>query len=315
MGKQANRLRGSLRSVSRGRHGGSSLGTNSPRSVSRGRISKGVTSPKTDTEDLTTTAFDSGWGGTGTTDIAVQPTETTFTTAVTPREGSTVAQPEDEPRRDFVVPPQRVSSLLPPQEGVDAFVEMPPPVPPKDPPRMSVISAAQSTPAQPDALDFYTRNEMLRQVWENSRRQQGSDDSRDLELLEMGGEGSEGLGTEGFGYGSMAHDQPTHEDIGEGIRAGHGDMGSVQSDDNFTRANELEEDAVSDTEEVRELRRGRSRDRVGRWRDRDSGGVKGGVGGEERRSPRMEETRRDFMEYITRQRERRESEKEREMNG
>ena len=48
-------------------------------------------------------------------------------------------------------------------------------------------------------------------------------------------------------------------------REGHGDMGSMQSDDNFLAANELEEDAVSyDSGEV-ELRKTRSKGRVGPW--------------------------------------------------
>ena len=48
-------------------------------------------------------------------------------------------------------------------------------------------------------------------------------------------------------------------------REGHGEMGSLQSDDNFLAANELEEDAVSYNSEQAELRRGRSRERVSPW--------------------------------------------------
>ena len=48
-------------------------------------------------------------------------------------------------------------------------------------------------------------------------------------------------------------------------REGHGEMGSLQSDDNFLAANELEEDAVSYDSGEAEARRGRSRGRVNPW--------------------------------------------------
>ena len=48
-------------------------------------------------------------------------------------------------------------------------------------------------------------------------------------------------------------------------REGHGEMGSLQSDDNFLAANELEEDAVSYDSGEAEARRGRSRSRVSPW--------------------------------------------------
>ena len=100
-------------------------------------------------------------------------------------------------------------------------------------------------------------------------------------------------------------------------RGGHGERGSLQSDDNFLAVNALSSDAVSDTASVGELRRGRSRSRVEGWRERqlvegDGDGTVGvrdvddnedAVGGGRktyrRQSVRwIEEARRGFREWM-----------------
>ncbi len=52
------------------------------------------------------------------------------------------------------------------------------------------------------------------------------------------------------------------------IRAGHGEGGSVQSDENFREMHQLDSDAVSDDSYMAERRRGRSREQVEPWRRR-----------------------------------------------
>ena len=53
-------------------------------------------------------------------------------------------------------------------------------------------------------------------------------------------------------------------------RAGHGDEGSSQSDENFHKMNQLDSDAETDDSHVAEVRRGRSRERVEPWRRRQA---------------------------------------------
>ena len=61
-------------------------------------------------------------------------------------------------------------------------------------------------------------------------------------------------------------DQDNAWDERDVVRAGHGERGSVQSDDNFREMHQLESDAVSDDSYMAERRRGRSREQVEPWR-------------------------------------------------
>lgn len=69
--------------------------------------------------------------------------------------------------------------------------------------------------------------------------------------------------SEGFPVNALRQD----DDV---VRAGHGDGGSSQSDENFRQMHQLDSDAVSDDSRLTELRRGRSRERVEPWQERQT---------------------------------------------
>lgn len=141
--------------------------------------------------------------------------------------GKSVHDQPTQPRQDLLL-----------QDDIETlqmeFVRPPPAVPPKD-----IISpqqtASNSDPAyegtgdyKPTSLGRYVMDEI------KSRR-------------------AENLGADG---------KLEENDV---VRAGHGDGGSLQSDENFREMHRLDSDAVSDDSRFAELRRGRSRERVQPW--------------------------------------------------
>lgn len=125
------------------------------------------------------------------------------------------------------LPPQDDSGTI--QEDVDGPS---PPVPPKDtvPPRGTATSSEpiydETANNRSTTLDRFVRDEIYPRAVQNDAR----------------------------------------EEEGGVIRAGHGERGSTQSDENFREMHQLDSDAVSDDSYMAERRRGRSREQVEPWR-------------------------------------------------
>ncbi|MCJ1482730.1 hypothetical protein MMC06_002896 [Schaereria dolodes] len=244
---QAERLRDSLRSVSREKSR-----QRSERSVSRGRTGKS----KEKAEKMTTTAFDSqGWGtidGVG---------------AQQPREMTTIEKPLPAlPPR-----PPRTSSL--PQGATMAFELQPaytlpeslqtPSFQPSE--RSPNPSAAQSSPYRTTPLDQYTRAETLRQGFESKTSLPWT---HHLDLNPDEADGAIAKADAVSPQHQSSDTEGTANDEVEVGRAGHGELGPIQSDANFRATNELEEDAISDDERLKQMRRARSKERVLPWTEK-----------------------------------------------
>ncbi|KAI9881252.1 MAG: hypothetical protein M1830_005538 [Pleopsidium flavum] len=143
--------------------------------------------------------------------------------------GKSVNNQPSQPRQD----------LLPQDDGETLQMDLDRPaphVPPKDiasPQR----TASNSEPTYEDSADYKTTS-LGRYV-----------------LDEIKPRRAEGLGAESTSTGEDSHV----------VRAGHGDGGSLQSDENFREMHQLDSDAISDDSRFAELRRGRSRERVEPW--------------------------------------------------
>ncbi|KAL9115285.1 MAG: hypothetical protein Q9187_007337 [Circinaria calcarea] len=307
VGVQAERLRGSLRSVSRDRKSGGG------RSVSRGRRGKTGGSKESAKEK------DAGASGTtvggvqgttemttvqGTTDIGLTPETAVLDTSLQERKQET-NMPEKEEERKVELPvmsnslprrggnndtstePMEPSSTLSPLSitnpinalsPIDSSTLVTSSSPNSDGnlqgPNVGVplVSSAY----RPTALDRYVVAEGQRRQPENRmdsgpEKQNWIDSRSDSDVL------VDNFPITGIANDSERTDPAAGSSIGDALgsqdfedaayvrREQHGEMGSLQSDDNFLAAHELEEDAVSIDSRERERRRGRSRERVMPW--------------------------------------------------
>ena len=297
VGAQAERLRGSLRSVSRDRKSGDG------RSVSRGRRGKtGGSKESVKEKDVGPDGTTVG-GVQGTTDTGFEHETAVQDTSLQERKQE-ANMPEKEERKAEV---PVTSTSLPRQEGnTDTSTE---PMEPSS--TLSPLSTTNPTNAlspidsstlvtssSPNfdgnlqganvevplvspvdrsmALDRYVvaeeqrpqpENRMKRglehQTWLDSRS--NSDvlvDNFPITAITNDNERTNPAAGSGIGDGLGSQNS---EDAAYVRREQHGEMGSLQSDDNFLAAHELEEDAVSIDSRERERRRGRSRERVVPW--------------------------------------------------